>query len=55
MFQEHTFGGFLKPIYLQFVKDISRKSVEAISDIIVEVQQFGQFMVAVIAKIYGLK
>jgi hypothetical protein len=55
VFQEHAYGGFLKPLYREFNSYIYRLDKSEFATIVDEVCVFVQFMVAVVTDIYGLK
>lgn len=55
MFQEHTYGGFLKPMYRHFYQDLSTIPESDMTTIVDEICVFVQFMVSVVTDIYGLR
>jgi len=55
IFQEHSYGGFLKPLYREFSSYIHRLDKTDFATVVDEVCVFVQYMVAVVTDIYGLK
>lgn len=55
IFQEHSYGGFLKPLYTAFCSYIYQLPMNDFSTIVDEVSIFVQMMVAITTEVYGLR
>jgi hypothetical protein len=55
IFQEHSYGGFLRSIYKTFYEHIKSVPKDEFTSIVDEICVFVQFMVTVLTQIYGLK
>ena len=54
IFQEHSYGGFLNPIYREFCKYMYTIPKHDFSTIIDEMSAFVQLMVAIVTSVYSL-
>jgi hypothetical protein len=55
MFQEHSYGGFLKPLYTGFCNYLYKLPLEDFSTVVDEISIFVQFMVSLITEVYDLR
>ena len=55
LFQEHSFGGFLKPLYKSFCKSLYQLPLNDFETIVDEVGVFVYYIVKIVTEVYDLK
>lgn len=55
IFQEHSYGGFLKPFYSAFCTYLYQLPADEYESVVDETAVFVQLMVSIVTEVYGLK